>query len=253
MSTASKRFQIALSFPGEYRTFIRQVADCLSSTLGQQNVLYDNYYEAEFARPDLDTYLQALYHDQSELIAVFLCKQYEQKEWCGLEWRAIRDLLKRRQTASIMPFRFDNTEVPGLFSTDGYVWIAERSAQEVADLILARLQFNTGALILPAPIISPPAPREITMSNPSVASSLPTDSYERTAFLEALGRLTNTQLSQIIQQMPGAENQVPVAGSVADRVVHLVRFAESAVGPGLEEVYRTVKRVFPTFRPVLPR
>jgi hypothetical protein len=31
------------------------------------------------------------------------------------------------------------TEVPGLFSTDGYVWIGERSSTEIADVILKRL------------------------------------------------------------------------------------------------------------------
>src|SRR5690348_16634202 len=99
---STKRFQVALSFPGEYREFVKQVADCLTASLEEKNVFYDRYYEAELARPDLDTYLQAIYHDQSELIVVFLCHEYEQKEWCGLEWRAIRDLLKQKQAASIM-------------------------------------------------------------------------------------------------------------------------------------------------------
>lgn len=145
LSPSSKRFKIALSFPGEHREFIRQVADSLAIKLGKWCILYDSWYEAEFARPDLDTYLQRLYHNESELIAVFLCADYERKEWCGLEWRAIRDLIKRRQTSSIMPLRFDNTEIPGLFSTDGYVWIGERPASEIADLIFQRLQNNTVA------------------------------------------------------------------------------------------------------------
>ena len=133
MSTRQKRFRIALSFPGEHRAFVEQVAAHLASRVGQERVLYDKYYEAEFARPDLDTYLQHLYHDESELIAVFLCADYQRKEWCGLEWRAIRDLIKMREVSTVMPFRFDDTEIPGLFSIDGYIWIGDRPAQEVAD------------------------------------------------------------------------------------------------------------------------
>ncbi len=144
MSGQRKRFQIALSFPGEHRDFVEKVADLVAEKTGRDHVLYDRYYEAEFARPDLDTYLQRLYHDESELIAVFLCAEYEAKEWCGLEWRAIRDLIKKRQTADVMPFRFDSTEVQGLFSIDGYVWIGERSPEEAAKLILERHAFNTG-------------------------------------------------------------------------------------------------------------
>ncbi|MEE8526427.1 MAG: TIR domain-containing protein, partial [Thermoanaerobaculia bacterium] len=138
MSGSRKRFQIALSFPGEHREFVERIADCLAEKTGREGVLYDGYYEAEFARPDLDTYLQSLYHDQSELIAVFLCAEYERKEWCGLEWRAIRDLLKKRQTTHLMPLRFDETEIPGLFSIDNYMRIGDRSPREVAGLILER-------------------------------------------------------------------------------------------------------------------
>ena len=141
----AKRFKIALSFPGEHRKFVKQVAGYIANKIGPNCILYDEYYEAEFARPNLDTYLVPLYRDQSELIAVFLCADYEQKDWCGgLEWRAIRDLIKRRENSTVMPLRFDNTEIPGLFSIDGYVWIDNRFPQEIADLILQRYQINMG-------------------------------------------------------------------------------------------------------------
>ncbi|MHC4696035.1 MAG: TIR domain-containing protein [Planctomycetota bacterium] len=145
MSTPQKRFKIALSFPGEHRAFVEQVARCLADQIGRDRVLYDRYYEAEFARFDLDTYLQRLYHDQSELIAVFLCADYERKEWCGLEWRAILDLIKKRQISAVMLLRFDNTEIPGLFSTAGSAWIGDRQPEEVADLILERMRVNAGS------------------------------------------------------------------------------------------------------------
>jgi hypothetical protein len=145
MDPNGKRFQIALSFPGEQRAYVAQVAEHLANEIGRERLLYDQYHEAEFARPNLDSHLQGLYHDQSELIAVFLCADYERKEWCGLEWRALRDLIKRRRDAEIMPLRFDATEVAGLFSTDGYVWIGDgRSPTEVADLILQRWRQETG-------------------------------------------------------------------------------------------------------------
>ena len=142
VAAQSKRFRVALSFPGERRDFVAEVADRLSAAIGRDRVFYDRYYEAELARPNLDTYLQGIYHDESDLIVVFLCAEYERKEWCGLEWRAVRDLLKRKQESAIMPFRFDDTHIPGLFSIDGYVEIRERTPGEVADLILGRLDIN---------------------------------------------------------------------------------------------------------------
>jgi hypothetical protein len=60
-SSGPRRFAIALSFPGEHRPFTADVAGRLASDFGKDRVLYDKYYEAEFARLDLDVYLPRLY------------------------------------------------------------------------------------------------------------------------------------------------------------------------------------------------
>lgn len=146
----TKRFWVALSFPGEHRNYVHQVANALAEKLGQDKVFYDQWHTAELARPDMDVLLQSLYHDHSELLVPFLCADYERKEWCGLEWRAIRDLIKRRQSKDIMPMRFDNTEIPGIFSIDGYVDLNNLMPQRAAELILQRLQSNQVAISKPA-------------------------------------------------------------------------------------------------------
>src|SRR6516164_3157717 len=66
-----KRFQVALSFAGEHRSFVESVAEQLSRNLGQNRVFYDRYYEAELARPNLDTYLTNIYREEADLIAIF--------------------------------------------------------------------------------------------------------------------------------------------------------------------------------------
>lgn len=140
-----RRFAIALTFSTEKRTFVEQVADRLGERLGRHRILYDLWYAGEFARPNLDTYLQSLYIAHSELTAVFISAEYQHKDWCGLEWRCIRDLFKRRETDRIMLLRFDMTEIPGLLSIDGYAWIGDgRSPEDVAGLILQRWQSEYG-------------------------------------------------------------------------------------------------------------
>ncbi len=137
---AGRRFNAALSFPREKRDFISKIAEGLSDRLGQNNVFYDEYYEPELARPNLDIVLQKVYHDNSDLVVVFLCEEYEQKEWCGLEWRAVRDLIKKRRDEDIMLMRFDVAEISGLYSIDGYIDLGERSPGEAVDLICRRLE-----------------------------------------------------------------------------------------------------------------
>jgi len=88
-------------FPGELRAQAAAMARHLAAAIGQHRIFYDSFYEAELARPNLDLALLEIYHQQSDLVVVFLSRDYEAKEWCGLEWRAIRDLIKSRQSERI--------------------------------------------------------------------------------------------------------------------------------------------------------
>lgn len=138
----TKRFLVALSFPGEHRNYVSQVAEVLAESLGKDRVFYDQWYTAELAQPDMDTLLQSFYHKHAELVVPFLCADYERKQWCGLEWRAIRDLIKQRQSKDIMPMRFDSMEITGFYSIDGYVDLNGLAPQRTAELILERLGLN---------------------------------------------------------------------------------------------------------------
>jgi hypothetical protein len=140
--TPTRRFRIALSYPGERRPFVEQVAEHLAAEVGRERVLYDKFHEAEFARIDLDVYLPRLYREQSDLIVLFLCPEYAAKRWCQLELRHIRQLIATVDASRIMLVSFgppgDLTDL-GLVPGDGYLDIGSRPASEIAALILQRL------------------------------------------------------------------------------------------------------------------
>jgi hypothetical protein len=138
-SAAKYRFNVALSFPGEHRARVERIAQILAAKIGSERVLYDEWHRAEFARPNLDVYLPKLYHEESLLLVFFLCGQYAKKEWCGLEWRAGRDLLKKNQDDRLMFLRLDDADIPGLYSGDGYLDIDGMPPEEVAREILSRI------------------------------------------------------------------------------------------------------------------
>ena len=79
-------FKVALSFPGEKRPYVSTVASELKKRLGPGTVFYDRDFTAQLARPNLDTLLQRIYLNNTDLVVVFLCAEYEDKDWCGLEW-----------------------------------------------------------------------------------------------------------------------------------------------------------------------
>jgi tetratricopeptide (TPR) repeat protein len=140
----SKRFRIAFSFAGEKRDFVSKVADILAKHFGQERILYDKFHEAEFGRARLGRYLPKLYHDEAELVVVVICKDYEKKEWPGLEWDAIFDLLKKREENEVMLCRFDQATIEGLYSDAGFVELDKKNPEQAATLILERLALNEG-------------------------------------------------------------------------------------------------------------
>lgn len=141
---STKRFRIALSFAGERRAFVSQVATILAERFGQSAILYDKFHEAEFARRDLGIQLPNLYYDESELIVVVMCPKYDEKQWTGLEWTAIHALMSERGNEGVMLCRFEHAEVDGLFSTSGYVELDDLTPAQAADRVLERLARNEG-------------------------------------------------------------------------------------------------------------
>ena len=136
------QFKVALSFPGAKRDYVKVVADELKKVLPKGAVFYDNDFTAQLAKPNLDTLLQKIYLQNSDLVVVFLCADYQKKKWCGIEWRAIREIVNNRNDHSLMFMRFDNADVTGVFPHDGYVDLARHEPAQAAQFILERVVLN---------------------------------------------------------------------------------------------------------------
>lgn len=139
-----KRFRIAFSFAGEKRDFVATTARILAKQFGEEQILYDKYHEAEFARFNLGIYLPKLYGEQSELIVPVLCANYDQKLWTGWEWVHIYGLLTKDDGHRVMPSRFDYANADGLSSAAGFIELDDKTPQQFATLILQRLALNEG-------------------------------------------------------------------------------------------------------------
>lgn len=136
-------FDVAFSFPGEFRHYVESIAAELERAIGPNSYFYDNNYKAQLARPSLDILLQDIYRNRARLIVVFLCEKYQAKEWCGIEFRAIREIIKEREDNKVMFIKMDEGHVDGVFSTDGYVDGRRDPPKEVAAFIQERLSLLT--------------------------------------------------------------------------------------------------------------
>jgi hypothetical protein len=132
-------FQVALSFPGEIRQYVELVARELERLVGPNSYFYDNNYVSQLARPGLDLLLQDIYGKRSKLVVVFLCTDYQNKEWCGAEFRVIREIIMKRQHQRVMFIKMDDGMVEGVFKTDGYIDGRRFQPSEVAGFIQERI------------------------------------------------------------------------------------------------------------------
>ncbi|XDD45262.1 toll/interleukin-1 receptor domain-containing protein [Leptospira sp. WS39.C2] len=132
-------FEVAFSFPGDIRKNVESIAFELEKLIGPNSYFYDNNYKAQLAQPRLDILLQDIYRNRSKLIVVFLSHEYQKKEWCGIEFRAIQEIIMEKLNNKIMFIKMDDGKVDGVFKTDGYIDGRTHTSLEIAKLIKERV------------------------------------------------------------------------------------------------------------------
>jgi hypothetical protein len=76
-SVAMKKYHVALSFAGEDREYVDQVAKCLQAK-GVQ-VFYDKFEDTKLWGKDLYTYLSDVYQNQAFFTVMFISEAYKEK------------------------------------------------------------------------------------------------------------------------------------------------------------------------------
>lgn len=130
-------YQVALSFAGEDRPYVEQVARCLR-TRGIR-VFYDGYEEASLWGKDLYVHLRKVYQKNAAFTVMFISKHYAAKLWTNHERQSAQARAFEESREYVLPVRFDNTDVPGLPTTIGYIDIHNKSPQKLCDLIVEKL------------------------------------------------------------------------------------------------------------------
>ena len=137
MVETEKKYDVALSFAGEDRACAEAVAEALRQR--QISVFYDKYEKATLWGKDLYTYLSDLYQNQARYCAMFLSRHYAEKLWTNHERQAAQARAFSENNEYILPIRLDDTEIPGLPPTLGYLSWPQETAETIADAIAAKL------------------------------------------------------------------------------------------------------------------
>ena len=130
-------YDIALSFAGENRLVAEKLAQLLSAK--RVRVFYDKYEQANLWGKDLYQHLQVVYRDKARFCVVFLSEAYAKKLWTKHELRQAQARAFEENTEYILPLKVDDTEIPGINQTVGYLDLRSTPIEQVADLLLQKL------------------------------------------------------------------------------------------------------------------
>lgn len=141
---STKEFEIALSFAGEDRAYVDQVANLLRDS--GVKVFYDLFDEANLWGKNLYDYLTDIYMNKALYTIMFISDSYSKKLWTGHERQAMQARAFQENQEYILPARFDETPIPGVLPTTFYIDASSKSPEEFVKVIHKKL-INSGRTI----------------------------------------------------------------------------------------------------------
>ena len=130
---ARRKYDVALSFAGEDREYVEQVAEHLLNL--DVTMFYDRYETVQLWGEDLAVHLGKVYSRDSHFVVMFSSRHYAEKAWPNHEREHALARHLKGQTGRILPVRFDDSEIPGVPSTVGYLDARVVSPDKLAELI----------------------------------------------------------------------------------------------------------------------
>lgn len=136
MSQNNITYDVALSFAGEDRTYVEKVAKCLEQN--NVKVFYDD--KEDLWGKNLYQHLDNVYQNNAKFIIVFISKHYTNKLWTKHELESAQAKAIQTDEEYILPVKFDDTLIPGIRITTGYVDARKVNPEELCKKILMKLK-----------------------------------------------------------------------------------------------------------------
>lgn len=132
------QYDIAISFAGEDRAHARILANRLRSL--DLLVFYDEYEQASLWGRDLYTHLSDIYQNRARYCLMLISENYAKKLWTKRERESAQARAFRESSEYILPLRLDDTVLPGVEETVGYLDLRSTTYEEVVRLLVEKLK-----------------------------------------------------------------------------------------------------------------
>lgn len=130
-------YDVCLSFAGEDRDYVEKVANELRER--GIRVFYDRYEQIELWGKDLYTHLDDVYRHSARYCVMFVSCHYAEKLWANHERKSAQARALKENTEYVLPARFDDTDIPGLPDTIGYVDLRHIDPDQLANMIQQKI------------------------------------------------------------------------------------------------------------------
>ena len=150
-------YQVALSFAGEQRDYVEEVARHLQAR--QVSVFYDGFERVSlWGKNGTEAFHEAFAKNAANVV-MFISQDYVEKAWPRHERRSALSQMIQQESEYILPVRFDDTPVPGL--PDDMIY--ERADKNTPAQLSALIAEKIGVPLLGGKASDVPSPR---MSSP---------------------------------------------------------------------------------------
>ena len=133
----TQEYQVALSFAGEQRDYVEEVARYLASK--SIAVFYDGFETAQLWGKDGADTFHEVYSARTTYVVMFISKDYAAKAWTRHERRSALSRMLEKEDEYILPVRFDNLPISGLPDTTLYLNANDHSPAELSAIIAKKL------------------------------------------------------------------------------------------------------------------
>lgn len=140
-------YDVCLSFAGEQRSYVEAVANDLRSR--GLRPFYDDYEQVQLWGKDLYEHLDWIYRKAARYCVIFASAEYAAKVWTSHERRSAQARAIEASAEYILPVRFDDTEVPGIRPTVGYIDGSRVQPIELGEMILKKVGVNPRRNFIP--------------------------------------------------------------------------------------------------------
>ena len=137
---------------------------------------------------------------------IFISKHYINKPWTKLELRSAQSKAFEQNKEYILPIKLDNTEIPGILKTIGYVDARKTPLEKIVDMLLDKLGKPSTEHLRS----SHPSDKSVGVEAPrqKVVENFPVKTYNQTTYLQTKFVGRDKKIRELVDELCTPEQKI---------------------------------------------